>query len=1384
MKKIISMLTVLCMFIICVPSIYAYSPYSIEYTAVDNGDGTVTVESITVQTADTENVKLYTAVYDSSGELKSLEEMEVGVVGKNTFTTNITYDNTETARAFLWKDMQPITDVCELKVKQPTDEITLYVAPNGSDTEGDGTIEKPYASFKKVQNVVRTLNHNMDSDIIVYLRGGTYCIDETIVLDSEDSGTNGYKVKYMAYPGEKPVISGGEKVTGWIKDTENDKLYVAPFTRNERLRQLFVNDQRAYMPSKQIQGQGGYGEYTITAGEGDYAWESITKSDGVKFNASELPADIKNPSDIEVQTRTTWQTQTVAIRGVESHNGYTVALFEQPYGVMAQNLSWNTQYSPSKGNTVYNVFEFLDEPGEFYFDREEQKIYYYPREGEDMTTADVYAPKVDTLLKIAGENLTTHAKNIVIDGITFENSDWNLYEIAGSHGKTATQASLSLTSTASNWHYSSYRSVDLTPAAVEVESADNIEFLNNTIKHTANDGLNIINDVSDSKFEGNVIYDIGATGLSIGHPQHHFIGDKGSAELTGYKDPSNQHSDLEKYDTDVEGLCKKLIISNNYIGDIGKEFNGTLAISLYYGTDNKILHNHIEDTPYSGISIGWGWGYMRGADISDTGGSNSEVGETPNLKNNEIAYNRVVNTLKSLSDGGAIYTLGPMRGSSIHDNYITGVGTGGYHNRGIHIDEGTRYLNISNNVINVDIAQAAVDAGSWGSNSNVYHKKGYNTISDNYASSTSYTTTGSSYEIGTGIKNNHDNLSGYWNEKAPIDIIRNSGLSDDYLKNVKSNTANLVLPSNYSITAESGITEIDVPQTIDGDIWLAPLETTEFAESDTVKKAEAGKLAIPTIEGDYYVYIVKDGKATDISEKCIKTYPVTIVTEVDERTDVIGPFWVNGNESETNVNLIQGTGGNIENTGFGKAIKVSEDTAVFGITKINTELKYNRANGIDNGSGSKWDGYVEKTVNVERSGDYDIYILCFGALGRSYNVFVDNELAATTEAIGTENTETYSSSNSLYILKERVWLNEGDNVIKINGNGAAPNFVAFALTKAVPEIPTDGLALWLSAQKGVVTDENDNITKWFDLSGAEHDAVLTGEDTAPKYIFDDTTYAYAAAFDGVNDSMSFPIDAVDDNVTVIIICSDKSGFKTTAMVKSGETINVYNKDSEPTDDVSDISEIINISDGYGYICGEKNVAEVIIYNKAVDLGVIQSINTYFDDTYYPTGEREILLTGNLDMANGEQNEGVTIPGAASKNRYIKNVFGQGGYRSGEYVYDKEIDYRAAFDGDISTFYDGPKSGYCGVEFNSEQIVTKIGYKATSRTQRLNGAVLQGSNDGENYIDIMTITDASSSEMKYAKTGATEAYKFIRLKRPDNEVINIYELELYTTITMQ
>lgn len=911
----------------------------------------------------------------------------------------------------------------------------IYVATDGNDTSGDGSIGNPYATIYKARDVVRERNDDMTEDITIYFRGGTYYLNETIELGVEDSGTNGHYIEYKAYPtDEEPVIfNGGTKVEGWEQDLEYPNLYSTTLKRDKKLRQLYVNDKRAYMPSRSAKALGGYGEYKVTKGQADWAWDSLTKSDGVQFGAEDLPGDIKNPEDIEVQSSMTWNTSTVAVRGVQETEDGTVALLEQPYGVIAQNVGW-APYQTEGENTIYNIFEDLDEPGEFYFDREAQKLYYYPREGEDMSIAEVYAPKLDTLLRIQGVNLTMHASYIRFEGITFANTDWLMQDIGGSHGKVTTQGSLSVIATGgnnnhggeNNWHKAVYREFDVTAAAVEMTSADHISFCNNIIKHTANDTLNMINDVTNCVVDGNQIYDSGAAGTSIGHPQHTYVGDKGNSNY-GY------FSEKEKYDVDVEGLCTDITFTNNLISGTGCMFYGSVGLMIFYGQNILVENNQIEDTTYSAINLGWSWCNFDGT-------NSSELPDKPmrSTINNKILNNRLINTVTKLSDGGAIYTLGRMDGCEISGNYITKVGQNGFHGRGIHLDEGTQYLTGENNVIEVEPYQVAIDCSLW-------QRKANNTFNNNYSTTNIYTSNGS-YEPGTIITNKHVDKTGLWSSEEAISIIRNSGLADEYVNRFNRDIQDMILPADYLLTKDNGISEICVPD-IDGDIWLAPEGTTEFVESATVKQAhpagEENRLRIPETEDYYRIYVIQDGMVSAPSTGKIST------KIAPDDLNVLGPYWAYEADN------CQGEKGDMAVGVFGTSQNVNKSTSLFGITADHLTLLFDRINGLDS-TGAGWIGYLEQTVNAYSSGTYKLYILCYGSSGRKYNVYLnglDGEKAVTTSAIVNDasSVNAYSTSNCLNVLEVTISLKEGENIIALQGNGAGPNYVAMALVKTAED---------------------------------------------------------------------------------------------------------------------------------------------------------------------------------------------------------------------------------------------------------------------------------------------------------------------------------------------
>ncbi len=117
--------------------------------------------------------------------------------------------------------------------KLTADGAAFYVAPNGDDKNA-GTKEKPFATLSRARDAVRKLKKTKPkgdipvAELTVLIRGGTYTLTETVVFELEDSGSECQVITYAAYPGEEPVFSSGEKITGWKKlEKEPDALPAA-----------------------------------------------------------------------------------------------------------------------------------------------------------------------------------------------------------------------------------------------------------------------------------------------------------------------------------------------------------------------------------------------------------------------------------------------------------------------------------------------------------------------------------------------------------------------------------------------------------------------------------------------------------------------------------------------------------------------------------------------------------------------------------------------------------------------------------------------------------------------------------------------------------------------------------------------------------------------------------------------------------------------------------------------------------------------------------------------------------------------------------------------------------------------------------------------------
>jgi hypothetical protein len=751
-------------------------------------------------------------------------------------------------------------------------QATYYVSPSGNDSN-PGTITAPFRTVQRARDVVRTVSSSMTGDIQVYLRSGNYPVTSTIEFGPGDSGTNGHRVLYSAYPGETPVLNGGVQVSGWTQHSGN--IWKAPLSRANKLRALYVNDKRASMASKTITSAGCYGTHTVTAGQAPWAWESGSECDGSKYSLSDLPAIATNQSDVEIETATTWTTAIVGVRQIttSSDGANRVALFQQPGAAIAQG-AYNGDFQATGSQKIMNAYEFLDTPGEFFFDRTSRTVYYYKANTENMATASVWAPNnVDTLLKIAGTATSSHVRNLTFSGITIQHSDWNLFDVAGSSFKQAQQGNGGdIVYGKKNFHAYSYRNIELPPGIVQLENADGIVLERNKVQHTGADGITLNNDVRDSKLIGNYTNDIAGSAVNVGHPQHIYIGDHTS-------------TNNEKYPASAEGVCKNIEITNNYLHDSAVLFNGSSAVSAYFVDTLSVRHNLIEKAPWNGVTLGWGWWNFDGS-------ANSIVPNEPTTtaRNNDISHNQIVDTLQRLDDTAPIYTLGSQPGTTISNNYLQGVPAG--HKYGMHPDEGSAFINHHDNVLNVspDVAYT-INSGTWGRQHDLNITNTYGTVgkiaNKNVPNSTIQD-----------VRVYPDNV---W-PTAAHQITVKSGLEaayQDILPGNRATTPDWVLPA--STFNDDGAASIPIRSTGDTTrtIWLAPAGTTSFAAGPTMTRAggTATSIAIPESPGDYKLYVVDAQGNRSAESTSVVRQQWTHVDDKDARVTYTGT-WRSWNDTK------------------------------------------------------------------------------------------------------------------------------------------------------------------------------------------------------------------------------------------------------------------------------------------------------------------------------------------------------------------------------------------------------------------------------------------------------------------------------------------------------
>ena len=533
----------------------------------------------------------------------------------------------------------------------------LYVAPDGDDAN-PGTLDKPLKTVAKARDMVRTKNSAMTADMTVYLRAGTYPQTTTLTFANADSGTGGFYVKYMAYPGERPLITGGKAITGWKVSDATNNIYSAD-AGTTAFRQLYVNGVKAIRARSPNMLANNVPDFNRPSG--------LDKTANNVQVPSSVVGDWKNLTKVEMHINIAWGDSTLRVASITTTGSTAYVKFQSPESPMVfvrpnprmDQVGWGS------GRAYYfeNALEFLDQAGEWYLDETANTVYYKPRTGEDMTKATVIAPMVETIVSLQGTSTSDQASYLWFQGLTFAHSTFMRPSESGFLDAQAGQ--YNLTSDANN-----NQTVGRPPAGVSVTNANHIHFERNLFTQMGATGLDFISGTHDDMIIGNAFTDIAGNGFSIGK----FTAN----ETTEYHVAYNP--------TDKNEICTRDTFKDNYVNRVTTEFFGGVGIAGGYPAYVDIEHNEVSHTNYTAISVGYGWTSSPTA-----------------MTNNKINYNNIHDVIEILTDGASIYTLSnqgtsdEMQYNYIHDYACSKWAD--YGCAGLYLDEQTSGYTVAHNVM-------------------------------------------------------------------------------------------------------------------------------------------------------------------------------------------------------------------------------------------------------------------------------------------------------------------------------------------------------------------------------------------------------------------------------------------------------------------------------------------------------------------------------------------------------------------------------------------------------------------------------------------------------------------------------------------------------------
>ncbi len=268
----------------------------------------------------------------------------------------------------------------------------IYVAVGGSDSAA-GTIEAPLGTLAGAQKRVRELKAQGITVAEVVFRGGDYRINKAQFTE-DDSGTEATPIVYRAYEGETVNFKGSAELDMSLAKPVTDQALLDRMYEKVRNKVVEIDLTQQGISQGQITEMRNIATIYALSGSGGGDYNTIFV-DEVEQPISQWP----NGREYNSWTKTL-DLYTIVYEGsnpdrwTKAKDWWIASFYAWDFGMcrispieinpakksiqVLNNASFQHTSGVSKRWKAYNLIEEIDLPGEYYIDRDNMKLYFYP----------------------------------------------------------------------------------------------------------------------------------------------------------------------------------------------------------------------------------------------------------------------------------------------------------------------------------------------------------------------------------------------------------------------------------------------------------------------------------------------------------------------------------------------------------------------------------------------------------------------------------------------------------------------------------------------------------------------------------------------------------------------------------------------------------------------------------------------------------------------------------------------------------------------------------------------------------------------------------------------------------------------------------------------